>query len=422
MRFCVFEDDKIGGLAPLTNTRPAFDLRCGAVTLRERQQRWFGARTATAILRGDRAGVARLACPDVALVEVNAPLPGALALINARWLPPAAVSPEPATRGVYIIGDDIAYAVLHVTDLRGRDAATVLASLPGDLPVRTAAGALVRYPWELVEQNADALEQDSVNWRLTRATAAVPVGVTVLGPPERLLLDPAARVEPNVVIDTRQGPVLIDRDATVQAFSRLDGPCYVGPRTQLLAARVKNASFGPECRIGGEVESTIVQGYSNKAHEGFLGHSYLGEWVNLGAGTFTSDLRTDYGPVRMTIAGRVVDTGLIKVGAFFGDHVKTGIGTLLNTGSTVGPFALLLTSGSLLPRDIPAFCRFGHGRLSERTDLGQMFETAGIAMGRRSREWTESHADVYHDLYERTAEERRKSIREAEQRRLRRVI
>jgi UDP-N-acetylglucosamine diphosphorylase/glucosamine-1-phosphate N-acetyltransferase len=422
MRLCIFEDGNAADLAPLTLTRPAFDLRCGAVTLRERQQRWLGARAAAALLPAEREGVCRLACPDVELWDPAAPLPGALALANARWLPPSAGSDEPAARGVYLIGDEVAYAVLHVTDLRGRDAAQVLASLPADLPQRQAVGSLIRYPWQLVEHNAAALAQDGVHWAATRASVAVPAGVTVIGPPGQVLLDPAARVEPQVVIDTTNGPVMIDRDAVVQAFSRLDGPCYVGPRTHMLAARVKNASFGPECRIGGEVESTIVQGYTNKAHEGFLGHSYAGEWVNLGAGTFTSDLRTDYGPVSMTVGNRLVSTGLIKVGSFFGDHVKTSIGTLFNTASTVGPFALLLTSGTLLPRVIPAFSRFGHGRLTERTDLGQMFETAATVMGRRQREWREAHADVYLELYERTATERRQALREGEQRRLRRVV
>jgi UDP-N-acetylglucosamine diphosphorylase/glucosamine-1-phosphate N-acetyltransferase len=422
MRLNVFEDSNAAGLAPMTLTRPAFDLRCGSVTLRERQQRWFGARSAAALLPDERVGVGRLACPDVHLFDPAAPLPGALALVNARWLPPSAIAAEPPGRGVYLVGDEIAYAVLHLTDLRGRDAARVLGSLPADLPQRSASGTLIRYPWELVEHNAAALAQDGAHWAATRASVSVPAGVTVIGRPELVYLDPEARVEPQVVIDTTQGPVMIDHDAVVQAFSRIDGPCYVGPHTQLLAARVKNASFGPECRIGGEVESTIVQGYSNKAHEGFLGHSYVGEWVNLGAGTFTSDLRTDYAPVHMTVGNGTVNTGLIKVGTFFGDHVKTSIGTLLNTGSTVGPFALLLTSGTLLPRVIPAFCRFGHGRLNERTDLGQMFETAATVMGRRGREWTEASADVYLDLYERTAAERHQSLREGEQRRLRRVV
>lgn len=422
MRLCAFEDKNVAGLAPLTLTRPAFDLRCGATTLRERQQRWFGARTASALVPAERAGVCRLACPDVQLFDPAAPLPGALALVNARWLPPSALAAEPPGRGVYLVGNEVAYAILHVTDLRGREAAEVLARLPDDLPQRQAEGTLVRYPWELVEHNASALAKDGAYWAATRASVAIPAGVTVIGPAGSVYIDPAARVEPQVVLDTTHGPVLIDRDAVVQSFSRIDGPCYVGPRTQLLAARVKNASFGPDCRIGGEVESTIVQGCSNKAHEGFLGHSYVGEWVNLGAGTFTSDLRTDYGEVRISVAGRTVNTGLIKVGTFFGDHVKTSIGTLFNTGSTVGPFALLLTSGTLLPRVIPAFCRFGHGRLNERTDLGQMFETAATVMGRRNREWTEAHADAYLELYEQTAAERMLSLREGEQRRLRRVV
>src|SRR5262249_44367679 len=102
---------------------------------------------------------------------------------------------------------------------------------------------------------------------------------------------------------------------------------------------------GPQCRLGGEVEASIVHGHSNKAHEGFLGHSYLGEWVNFGAGTQTSDLRNDYYDVTLTVAGRRGETGLLKVGSFVGDHPKTSVNSLFNTGSVCGPFAMLVTSG-----------------------------------------------------------------------------
>src|SRR5262249_4344383 len=149
------------------------------------------------------------------------------------------------------------------------------------------------------------------HWRTHREAAPVQ-GVTVQGPPERLLADPSARIEPLVLIDTTPGPVMIDRGAVVQAFSRLQGPCYVGPGTHVLAGRLAGTSIGPACRIGGEVESAIVHGYSNKAHDGFLGHSYVGEWVNLGAGSHTSDLRNDYGPVAVTLNGQKVSTGLLK--------------------------------------------------------------------------------------------------------------
>src|SRR5205085_8278996 len=110
-------------------------------------------------------------------------------------------------------------------------------------------------------------------------------------------IDPTARLDPMVVVDTTGGPVVIDAEVVVHAFSRLEGPCYVGPGCQVLGAKVRaGTSLGPGCRVGGEVDASIILGRSNKYHDGFLGHSYVGEWVNLGAGTHTSDLRNDYGP------------------------------------------------------------------------------------------------------------------------------
>ena len=125
----------------------------------------------------------------------------------------------------------------------------------------------------------------------------------------------------------------------------LHRPRHAGPGGKIRAG----TTLGPDCRIGGEVEASIVQGHSNKYHDGFLGHAYVGEWVNLGAGTQNSDLRNDYGEVTVTVNGRLVRTGQTKVGCFLGDHTKTGLGTLLNTGTSVGVFC------NLLPR--AACCR-----------------------------------------------------------------
>src|SRR5207244_865804 len=122
-----------------------------------------------------------------------------------------------------------------------------------------------------------------------------------------------------------------------------------------------------------------------------------------GAGTQTSDLRTDYGAVRFVVNGQPVDSGLMKVGSFVGDHTKTSLNALFNTGSLVGPFGLLLTSGALLPRVLPAFCQVAHGRIQERNDLRGMFATAATVMARRGREWTAEHAELSFFLYEHTA-------------------
>src|SRR5262249_705025 len=149
--------------------------------------------------------------------------------------------------------------------------------------------------------------------------------------------------------------------------------CYVGPRTHILGAKIrKGTTLGPNCRIGGEVEASIIQGNTNKYHDGFLGHSYVGEWVNLGAGTQTSDLRNDYADVHVTVAGERVATGLNKVGCFIGDHTKTGLGVLLNTGTTVGVFCNLLPAGRLLPKCIPSFCSCWKGALRETSELARL--------------------------------------------------
>jgi UDP-N-acetylglucosamine diphosphorylase/glucosamine-1-phosphate N-acetyltransferase len=437
MKICVFEDAGVANLEPLTLTRAAFDLRVGATSLLAKQERAFAGTAAGAVVRPDVVEFCRLEHPELSLNSAGwlEGVEGAarVALVNARWLPGAATPPEGP--GVGLVGDEVAYVVLPAA---GRDARPTAAGLNPQrlseslegwrdaLPRHQAAGRLIAYPWDLVESNAPALEEDFRAGAVAQASrlgpGEVPAGLTLAGPADRLRVDPSARVEPFVLIDTTKGPVTIDRGALVQAFSRLEGPCYVGPRTQVLAARVRGSSLGPDCRVGGEVEASILHGHANKAHDGFLGHSYLGEWVNLGAGTQTSDLRTDYGTVRFHLAGRPVDSGLIKVGAFVGDHAKTSLGALFNTGSLVGPFALLLATGTLLPRSVPAFCQVAQGRIQERTDLREMFATAAVVMARRDREWTPAHAEACFLLYEATAAARRQALRESEQRRLRRVV
>src|SRR5262249_20302252 len=166
--------------------------------------------------------------------------------------------------------------------------------------------------------------------------------------------------------------------------------------------------------IGGEVEASIVQGHSNKYHDGFLGHAYVGEWVNLGAGTSNSDLRNDYGEVSVAVNGRQVATGRSKVGCFLGDHTKAGLGTLLNTGTAAGVFCNLLPTGGLLPRQVPSFASVWNGALVETGDIDSLLRTADRVMRRRGQALTEAHRALYRTLFEQTAAARRQTIRDAE--------
>src|SRR5262249_5608614 len=180
-----------------------------------------------------------------------------------------------------------------------------------------------------------------------------------------LLVADGAVIEPYVVVDTRRGPVLLERGAVVQAFTRIEGPCYVGADTWIVGGKIEGATLGPACRVGGEVQQTILQGFSNKYHDGCLGHSYVGEWVNLAAGTQVSDLRNDYAPIKVSVRGERIATGKTKIGASIGDHSKTGLNTLLNTGSSIGAFCNLLPGGSYLPNTVASFCQAREGVLCE---------------------------------------------------------
>jgi UDP-N-acetylglucosamine diphosphorylase/glucosamine-1-phosphate N-acetyltransferase len=244
----------------------------------------------------------------------------------------------------------------------------------------------------------------------------------VLGPAEQFMVHAEADIEPLVLADTRKGPVMIDRGAVVQAFSRLEGPCYVGPECHVVGAKIRGVTTGPRCRLGGEIEASILQGFTNKYHDGFLGHSYLGEWVNLGAGTQVSDLRNDYGSIRVFVRGERVNTGLTKVGVFLGDHTKSGLGTLLNSGTVAGAFCSLLPSGTFLPPVIPSFCSVRHGQLQELANLRQLFNTAAAVAGRRGQQVTGTHIDFFFNLFDETAGERKKALRDSELRRWRRSV
>jgi UDP-N-acetylglucosamine diphosphorylase / glucose-1-phosphate thymidylyltransferase / UDP-N-acetylgalactosamine diphosphorylase / glucosamine-1-phosphate N-acetyltransferase / galactosamine-1-phosphate N-acetyltransferase len=430
MRICHFEDARVATLEPLALSRPAFELRCGMTTLGQKQRRFFQADAVGALIRPFLAASVERDHPNIEVNDLGWLGEGATVLVNARWLPPARTAkllPETLRADgpcVAVIEDEIAYAVLTPDEL-GQCTYVHMAHCFDQwrrtLPNRPAGGQMIRYLWELVDANAEQIEVDFQAQRLAEPTGR-PGTLTLIGPSDWLRVDPTARIDPFVVADTSNGPVIIDRDAVISSFTRLEGPCWVGPRTQVFGANVRGGtSIGPNCRIGGEVEASIIQGHTNKYHQGFLGHSYLGEWINLGAGTHTSDLRNDYGEVKMTINGAHLSTGRKKVGAFIGDHTKTGLGSLINTGTNVGVFGNLLPAGELLPKFVPSFSWVEHGRITDRADLPALFATADKAMERRGEQFGETQRALFQSLYEKTAAVRRQWINEANIKRLRRA-
>jgi UDP-N-acetylglucosamine diphosphorylase/glucosamine-1-phosphate N-acetyltransferase len=422
MRVCLFED-RVEFFEPLSLTRPVFELRCGLAPLGTRLWQYLGATSSGVVIRPHLAELYRQQNAGLAVNDIDWLAAGPVAVVNGLWLPPdgpPALGSEPHAG---FVGNDLAYVYAGAEQARQLKSETLESALAGwkqTLTARSVGGHIIQFPWDLVDHNGAQIGRDlvgplrSAKDDSARSQSSLPVAL--LGPVERLHVDPSARIEPFVTADATRGPVVIDEGAVIASFTRLEGPCHIGPNTQVFGAKIRaGTSLGPFCRIGGEVECSIVHSYSNKYHDGFLGHSYVGEWVNLAAGTSNSDLRADYGPVSVVLQRQSIATGRTKVGCFLGDHVKTGLGTLINTGASVGVFANLFPSGGLAPKYVPSFVNFSRGILDDGFPLETLLATAQEMMNRRQYQLTDAHRRLYTFLLEETAPTRQRVLRDARQ-------
>ena len=281
------------------------------------------------------------------------------------------------------------------------------------LPHAEAEVPAWNYTWELVLENSEQLIKDFTAAGRSGIEGTVEQPNAIRGSQKDVFIAAGAVVHPMVVIDAEHGPVYIDEGAEIHPFTRIEGPCYIGKHSILYGAKCREGnSIGPNCRVGGEVEESIIHGHSNKYHDGFLGHAYVGEWVNLGALTTNSDLKNDYSNVSMTLDGRKpIDTGSKKVGALIGDHTKTSIGTLFNTGANVGAMCLIAATGKLLPKFIPSFAWFLEGVVTKGFGKRKLYETAKTAMGRRNHEWTPAQEAMWDEVFEMTSSPRNEAIK-----------
>lgn len=242
----------------------------------------------------------------------------------------------------------------------------------------------INYLWDLIKHLREDLEEDL---RVLGSGVKGQVHPSaVIHAPENVLVEDGAQVEALAVLDARSGPIYIGKNTIVRPQSYLRGPL----------------SIGPECRIGGEVTHSIFHGYSNKAHYGFIGHSYIGEWVNLGAGTTNSNLKNNFGTVRVAINGKEVDSGEQFLGCFIGDHAKTGIGTLITTGAVIGVGANVF-GGGVTPKCVPSFS-WGADRVY---DLKKALGAARTMMERRGRKLSDGEESLLKKVHEMTAPERK---------------
>jgi UDP-N-acetylglucosamine diphosphorylase/glucosamine-1-phosphate N-acetyltransferase len=332
--------------APFAGIRPLAELRAGAHLVRERWERFVGGATREVLAAPHLAGFTEPGAPRVAAFHE---IPGPALIASSTFAPVGAAPPLPAAGCRLVCGGvTVGWGVAAGAAWRG--------PAPGATPVEVA-GLVLHGIHDLVPALERLLADDLEV--LLESRDPIPRGSTLLGDADAVALRGAA-VEPGVTFDATRGPIVLEEDVEVRGGARLEGPLWVGPRARLLGGRIAGSAIGPRSVVRGELASCVLLGYANKAHDGFVGHSVLGRWVNLGAGTITSNLKNTYGPIRLDVGGVPIDTGLQNLGSLIGDHAKTAIGTLLATGTVVGAGANVFEPVRP-PKYIPPFAWGGDG-------------------------------------------------------------
>ncbi len=392
----VFVDDPAArDFQPFALTRPCCELRAGALLVRHRWERVTGESTTGFV------GAPHLTDFDEpeAAAFVSGPIPAGCIVVNARCV--VALSSIDTSADAWRCQGKLAA-------VRLKQAVDASVLLRGDLDslagqnVADIEGVWLEQVWDLVRHLPDLLSKD-ISLVADFTDQASTSDLTVLGS-HPIFVEDGATVEPFVVFDANAGPILVRHGAKIQSFTRLVGPCLIGESSIVSSGRIAASAIGPHCRVHGEVSTSVFTGYANKSHEGFIGHSVLGRWVNLGAGTVNSNLKNNYSDVAQWTPRGVERTGMQFLGALIGDHAKTAIGTRLTTGAVIGAAANVYGTG-ITSRYVPAFSWGTDG--SQRWELDAFLETAGRAMKRREMELTEKSRRQLKAAWQRAVEDKR---------------
>ncbi len=417
----VYEDAGWTRLLPLVYARPVFRLICGMDDLLSKVS------ALTGTVAGERAPEPqRTALPELAVwcrpmlravlaeelpsdIPINCPIASGALLLNGRgwWQAlPQTDAHDSAWVGtardgqVACLWADAGLAARLSPELWLNEHASraLLASLP-----RRDVSSCVRlfdWPWELVDANESAIvaDWDRFHPPVGAIQGRVYEGSSLLGE-DAICIGSGSTIKPCVVIDAENGPVWIGRNVTVKPHCYIEGPVFIGDQTLLQPGAVVHAgtSIGRRSKVGGEIEASILHGFSNKQHNGFLGHSYLGSWVNIAADCINSDLKNTYGTIRVPINGTGVDSGTQFVGMFMGDHSKAGINVSFPTGAVVGFCCNVMTPRA--PKFVPSFTWLD-GQASRPYDLPSAIQVAHRVMQRRQRELSPAQEQLFRVIRE----------------------
>jgi len=427
MQVCLFEDSFVTDLSPLNYFRHTSELICGAMTLLDKV-RWHLPKEIMLSLhcrhflkkyleyRFSRGLDSRIRGKD-RITRVNSLVRDDYVFLNSRMLYPGKFLSElleAETSAVYTTEEQIAAIVARRSDLsqmssiierEGEDNVLTLDKLSTvnlrKYEVKESEGLKVlRFPWDAVLHHEDELLKDTHEmWDAEGCSSS-----KSSSPMKNTYISPTAEIQPQVVLDDSEGKIYVSEAAKVEGFSYIKGPVYIGEGATVRAgARLYGPVYiGSASKVSGEITHSIVHSYVNKQHLGFVGHSYLCEWVNLGAGTTTSNLKNNYSSIKVRIGDEDIDTGSIFLGSMIGDHTKTGINSMLNSGSIIGVSCNLFGSG-YMPKLIRSFSWLNaDSRETLLYERQKAIQTAKESMRRRHIEMPPEYEELFGYLHEKT--------------------
>ncbi len=408
---CIFEDQKFETLLPLVYLRPVYDLRCGILTLREKIKQHFS--TSTLILH-TRKSLHNSVQEKNPKLNVNFFADEDTLFINGRLLIDKAIAKEIkkielnsvliSQKGViaaYIDANHLNDVVSNKNDFLNFDSI--------GLTVKEANAKFISYPWDLVNENGNQIRID-YNAIVKEAGLLKKYSFVEYTNRKEIFIAKEVKIDPFVHLDATYGPIYIAKNVRINSHTLIQGPVFIGEGSTVKAhaAIYHDTSIGEYCKVGGEIEASIILSFSNKQHDGFLGHAYLGSWVNLGASTNNSDLKNNYGNISVLIKGKNVDTKSQFVGLIMGDHSKTAINTMFNTGTIVGVSCNVFGAG-FPPRYIPSFS-WGGSDFLRNYDIEKCLEVANIVLPRRKQQLTQADEELLRTVYELTRNEKTKRV------------
>jgi UDP-N-acetylglucosamine diphosphorylase/glucosamine-1-phosphate N-acetyltransferase len=390
MNYILFDGTVRNALLPFTFTRPVADIRVGILTIREKWEKYLGSTTTTL--------TEEYLSEKYPMVEMEQNV-----MINASFLPNDVLSEmvkNLARNQAIFKGEEvIAFFTEETQEEVDFDTYEILEL---DEEVIT-----IKHTWDIFAKNDVAIREDFELLTEDRTSQPIPKSVNVIAP-ENIFIEEGAKLE-FVTLNAASGPIYIGKNAEIMEGSVIRGPfalCESG-RVKLASKVYGATTVGPHSVIGGEVSNSVLFGYSNKGHDGFLGNAVLGEWCNIGADSNNSNLKNNYEEVKLWSyeTENFAKTGLQFCGLMMGDHSKCGINTMFNTGTVVGVSTNIFGSG--FPRNfVPSFSWGGASGFSTYVTK-KAFETAKIVMARRQVEFSEQDQKILEHVFEETSKYRK---------------